>query len=83
MEEMNLKSTNQQKIHQTQIQMIGAPDNIVENIQNAIRLKQGNYRNLVCPICKEKPFVERSIKTPGNLIIRCKCGTLDLNERGI
>ena len=55
----------------------------VEQIQSAIRLQLPNYRDLICPKCKEKPFIERSINNQGFLFIKCSCGLLNLSERGI
>ena len=57
--------------------------NKIDNIRTAIRLKKDGYKDLVCPQCKEKPFVERSLKIQGSLVIRCKCGALNMCEKGI
>lgn len=58
-------------------------DKIVNKIQTAIRLKQDGYKEMKCPNCGEKPFVERSLRNKGYLMIRCKCGLLNMCEKGI
>lgn len=57
--------------------------NKIDEIKTAIRLKKNGYKDLICPICQEKPFIERNLKTLGSLVIRCKCGALNMCERGI
>lgn len=52
----------------------------VSGIHAMIRLKQEGYQDVKCPCCMEKPYVERE---PRFLLIRCKCGLLNMSERGI
>lgn len=56
---------------------------LVEQIHAMIRLRKDGYKELRCPFCNEKPFIERSATTPGYLLVRCKCGMLNMSERGI
>lgn len=58
-------------------------NNTVREIHNIIRLKKDGYRDIKCPQCNEKPFVERDLKNKSYLTIRCKCGLLNMSERGI
>lgn len=55
----------------------------IDQIHTMIRLKQDGYKDIKCPCCGEHPYIERSINTPGFLLIRCKCGLLNMSERGI
>lgn len=52
----------------------------VLRIHTMIRLQQEGYQNVRCPCCMEKPYVDRE---PNFLLIRCKCGLLNMSERGI
>lgn len=56
---------------------------MISEIHTKIRLKQDGYEDVKCPECGEKPYVERNVKNPGFLLIRCKCGMLNMSERGI
>ena len=52
----------------------------INKIHAMIRLQQDGYQKVVCPCCKEKPYVE---KESGFLLVRCRCGKLNMSERGI
>ena len=39
--------------------------------------------SIICPICKEKPDVDIKGKNYEHVVIRCNCGYIKLDERGL